>query len=1155
MELMSSSEDEGDCHLPLSRSRHPSSPVSHDSLEDELLRPATWNNRLHNTVGTAIATRDNKPVISARAMLLNVVPSAKQPEMSTENAHEVEAAAASFDVSPTSKHEEKPMSNGERIARKYGLVAAAKLPPNEPAFATHATENEVASPVTKTQMDKTRKRLFWDAQTLSAATEEPTSSVAHISPLNNPDGFMSVKRRRQQRQQAAQKVSEDDMKRAREASFDDSNRKMQSVVQPPRHIIGSAIPEISDEADEWLSDSKIMELDDGNERVTIEKKPRVASYKQVSGQRNWTSSKKISRDETDDMDFSEDGTEPCMSEKWPRLDPPKINPGPMLLSSAEDENVKPFEVCANINSFLFDYQREGVKFLYSAYRRDTGVILGDDMGLGKTIQVIAFLSAILGKCGDHRDEQAWRTLLHHRRERYSNSGSSGDPEDSGFSFAGEVAPILIVVPASLLQNWEQELHTWMSCTTTILRGKRYNRDTMIDQIAKGEYEIVICSYDMLKMYVSRLHKIAWETVILDEMHCLKNPESLLTKAVKRIRCHRKLGLTGTLMQNNEKELHCLIDTIAPGAIGSWAEFSMYYGNDIKYGRKKSAVPEVLKRSRQKEKELRDKLQPYYLRREKQVNPTFQEVKKNDQVVFCDLTPLQMAAYERVMEMPEFQLLQRGDETCDCGRASKEKRKNCCYKTPMDIGDAPGLLYERFHDKEPCKNCPNCMGLPCVAMLLKLSNHLELLKVNPHDGSELQLHQAQFATAAFGDDLNAVGGVNQLTNFHKVCAISRKTCGKMIVLEKLLAVWKKRRERTLIFSRSTRMLDIILLFLISKAIKYSRLDGKTKVEERLQMVNDFNNPNSNMTVFLISTRAGGVGLNLQSATNVVIFDPSWNPAHDCQAQDRAYRIGQTKDVQVYRLITLGTIEEMIYVRQIYKQQLSDTTLKGANAPRYFEGVQGNPQERGELFGIANLICWKPGGVLKGIQDAYQRSRDGLLMQQNRVRYDAVSMTKLMKKSINRPSNVDHDEGEMIEVADELVSEVLIPRDAPQPVSPENCVDENSLSCEGDIALFKGATTFCHEEIVGEEESEPNGEQEICRLENDVVKDSDKPKAAASRSQSVENNTNDQPPLSSHPSPRKKPRSSILSRTKNATDSTNNPTTGPEVGKMLYVPAYL
>ncbi|CAI5744616.1 unnamed protein product [Peronospora destructor] len=1095
------------------------------------------------------APRGHKPVISARELLHFLPSTAEQKEVTSpaRDAKEVAidgAVAAYSFVTPKRLNDsftkkEKELSAGERIARKYGLVAAATIPPNDssrsrasfgltnsrPVAARHFTESDShaaekeTSPIVATSVVKTTtKRSFWDVQTVGVDTDEPTSTTMYVSPFSNPEGFINAKRRRQRRQlKPAEEMNEEKMHSARDAFYDDSKSDAQDIGPRPRHVMASAIPAIDDDADDWMSDSKEVAWGDekvSREVVAIGDKTRLTSSRLTdigsrhkTTQENRTPSKQQSckRVQTEQSDVSEDEEKTFTCERWPRLDPPKVIAGPMILTSSMEEGSKTLEVCASMNSYLFKYQRVGVEFLYNAYLRNTGAILGDDMGLGKTIQVIAFLSALLGKCGDHRDKDTWRALLHQRRERYNDSGCSGHPKDSDYSFAGEIAPIFIVMPASLLQNWEQELHTWMSCTTIILRGKLSDRDAMIDHIARGEYEIVICSYGILKMYLSRLHKIPWEAVILDEMHCLKNPETQLTKAVKAMTCRKRFGLTGTLMQNNEKELHCLVDTIAPGAIGSWAEFSMYYGNDIKYGRKKSATPEAVERGQQRERELRKKLQPYYLRREKEINPTFQEVKKSDQVVFCDLTPLQMAAYQRVLAMPEFQLLQRGDEICDCGRDSRKKRKKCCYKIPMDVGDAPGLLYGRSHNDGPCKNCPNCMGLPCVAMLLKLSNHLELLKVNPHDGSELQHYQAEFAKKAFGTDIDAVGGIEQVSNFQEMCAISTKTCGKMIVLEKLLAVWKKRRERTLVFSRSTRMLDIIQLFLITKATRYNRLDGSTKVEDRLQMVNDFNNPRSNTTVFLISTRAGGVGLNLQSATNVVIFDPSWNPAHDCQAQDRAYRIGQTKDVQVYRLITLGTIEEMIYVRQIYKQQLSDTTLKGANAPRYFEGVQGNPQQRGELFGIANLICWKPNGVLKGIQDVYQRSCDGLIVQPNRVRYDAVPIKKHAKKSHvkNQPDIVDDAEGEIIEVADELISETLVPEDSPTLSSTEEKpVAISSDSCDNDMdVLFNGATTFNHRDMVGEQEGEQDDEQEASKLEGNVAVVEDlesEPDAPASKS---------------------------------------------------------
>lgn len=314
-----------------------------------------------------------------------------------------------------------------------------------------------------------------------------------------------------------------------------------------------------------------------------------------------------------------------------------------------------------------------------------------------------------------------------------------------------------------------------------------------------------------------------------------------------------------------------------------------------------------------------------------------------------------------------------------------------------------------------------------------------------------------------------------------------------------------------------------------------------------MVNDFNSSESNTTVFLISTRAGGVGLNLQSATNVVIFDPSWNPAHDCQAQDRAYRIGQTKDVQVYRLITLGTIEEMIYVRQIYKQQLSDTTLKGSNAPRYFEGVQGNPQQRGELFGIANLISWKPGGVLKGIQDAYQRSRDGLIIQQNRVQYDAASMKKSAKKTTpkKRPNVVDDDEGEMIEVADELVSDILQPDEPPATTQTEEkpvAVSTSSSGEEDMDAFLGGATTFRHEAIVGEQD----GEEGVYQHEEEAaVVSGSEPELEAEDSKAASVAL----ASPSRPSPGKKP--SILSRM----EDPKIPTSGQDTKTKVYVPTYL
>jgi hypothetical protein len=127
------------------------------------------------------------------------------------------------------------------------------------------------------------------------------------------------------------------------------------------------------------------------------------------------------------------------------------------------------------------------------------------------------------------------------------------------------------------------------------------------------------------------------------------------------------------------------------------------------------------------------------------------------------------------------------------------------------------------------------------------------------------------------------------------------------------------------------------------------------EDRQTTVDAFNS-DPNQFVFLISTKAGGVGLNITSANKVVIFDPNWNPSYDLQAQDRAYRIGQQRDVEVYRLVSAGTLEEIVYARQIYKQQQANIGYNASTERRYFKGVQNAKDQKGEIFGLNNLLTF-------------------------------------------------------------------------------------------------------------------------------------------------------------------------------------------------------
>jgi len=159
-------------------------------------------------------------------------------------------------------------------------------------------------------------------------------------------------------------------------------------------------------------------------------------------------------------------------------------------------------------------------------------------------------------------------------------------------------------------------------------------------------------------------------------------------------------------------------------------------------------------------------------------------------------------------------------------------------------------------------------------------------------------------------------------------------GKMIVVHSLLKIWKKQNHRVLLFTQSRQMLKILESYAKTMEYTYLKMDGTTSVGNRQPMINKFNE-SSNIFLFLLTTKVGGLGVNLVGANRVVIFDPDWNPSTDTQARERAWRIGQKNQVTIYRLMTSGTIEEKIYHRQIYKQFLINRVLKDPKQRRFFK----------------------------------------------------------------------------------------------------------------------------------------------------------------------------------------------------------------------------
>ncbi|XP_038887672.1 protein CHROMATIN REMODELING 8 isoform X2 [Benincasa hispida] len=159
-------------------------------------------------------------------------------------------------------------------------------------------------------------------------------------------------------------------------------------------------------------------------------------------------------------------------------------------------------------------------------------------------------------------------------------------------------------------------------------------------------------------------------------------------------------------------------------------------------------------------------------------------------------------------------------------------------------------------------------------------------------------------------------------------------GKMKVVEEVLKVWKEQGHRVLLFAQTQQMLDILERFLVGGGYTYRRMDGGTPVKQRMALIDEFNN-SYEVFVFILTTKVGGLGTNLTGADRVIIFDPDWNPSTDMQARERAWRIGQQRDVTVYRLITRGTIEEKVYHRQIYKHFLTNKILKNPQQKRFFK----------------------------------------------------------------------------------------------------------------------------------------------------------------------------------------------------------------------------
>ncbi|CAI6334546.1 unnamed protein product [Periconia digitata] len=699
---------------------------------------------------------------------------------------------------------------------------------------------------------------------------------------------------------------------------------------------------------------------------------------------------------------------------------------------------------APIAQWLRDYQVDGASFLHERFVRQTGAILGDDMGLGKTIQVIAFLTAAFGKIGRAQDSKYMRAIRRYDEERW-------------------YPLVLLVCPGTLMKNWENELDKWGWWHISRFHGPPADRAAVLSSAKKGFLEIVITTYDTYRNNEGNINTINWDCVIADECHQLRNKSSAITKAMNKVNALCRIGLTGTAIQNKYEELWNLLNWARPGAYGSAQEWKQMVSIPLKMGQAHDASHKQLADARSKADELANDILPSIFLRRMKTLIADQLPKKSDRVIFCQMTDFQSEAYRTFIDSEWCEFLRLAREPCDCG--SGKKRGWCHYQKIPDEDE----YWHKF-------------VFPCIVTLQKLANHLALLIPSSNDTIDKQNKDLAVLQMACPQDWRQLDKLRD-----KIMTPSqRRFCGKWKVLKRLLDFWHANGDKVLVFSHSKKLLRLLKALFDMDGTKYNLtyLDGEMTYEERANAVADFN-ADPNQFVFLISTKAGGVGLNITSANKVVIVDPHWNPAYDLQAQDRAYRIGQTRDVEVFRLVSAGTIEEIVYARQIYKQQQANIGYNASHERRYFKGVMDLAGKKGELFGLENLFTFQEDNVLL---------RE--IMHQTNVAETRAGVSALAINFEDTQINSDDDDeilsNQALGIAEDDISmtsqmnKLAKSFTAEQPSSLNKGVKRRKEIDPVHAILAKAGVQYTHEnsEVIGRSEIETKLSKQAMELRNDT-----------------------------------------------------------------------
>ncbi|XP_029473413.1 DNA repair and recombination protein RAD54-like [Rhinatrema bivittatum] len=437
----------------------------------------------------------------------------------------------------------------------------------------------------------------------------------------------------------------------------------------------------------------------------------------------------------------------------------------------------------------------------------------------------------------------------------------------------EISKSVVVAPSSLVKNWYNEVSKWLGGRIQPLAidgGSKEEIDKrlagfMNQHGARIPSPILIISYETFRLHADILHKGSVGLVICDEGHRLKNSENQTYQALNKLQTTRRVLISGTPVQNDLLEYFSLVHFVSAGILGTAQDFKKRFEIPILKGRDADASAADRQKGEEKLKELISVVNRCLIRRTSDILSKYLPV-KIEQVVCCRLTPLQLELYK--------QFLKQAKPVEDLNRGKMSMSSLSFITSLKKLCNHPALIYEKCVDQE--------------------------------EGFE-------GALALFPAD-------------YSIKSLEPHLSGKMLVLDYILAVTRSTsNDKVVLVSNYTQTLDLFEKLCRTRRYLYLRLDGTMSIKKRAKIVERFNSPSSAEFVFMLSSKAGGCGLNLIGANRLVMFDPDWNPANDEQAMARVWRDGQKKTCYIYRLLSTGTIEEKIFQRQTHKKALSSCVV--------------------------------------------------------------------------------------------------------------------------------------------------------------------------------------------------------------------------------------